>query len=157
MSTNAQDGSRPTVVLVHGAFADASSWNGVVERLQTQGVQVTAPANPLRGMSIDSGYINSLLDQTPGPVLAVEGDELRRPLTRFFEDLERRLRETLREAVEAGELPKGTDVGDLAALLVAAVQGGYVASRVLDDPGKLEDATRAARALLINATGPKNG
>ena len=40
-----------TVVLVHGAFADASSWNGVIERLQAAGVQVTAPANPLRGIS----------------------------------------------------------------------------------------------------------
>jgi pimeloyl-ACP methyl ester carboxylesterase len=60
-----------TVVLVHGAFADASSWNGVVERLQAGGVQVTAPANPLRGISIDSAYINSLLEQIPGPVLAV--------------------------------------------------------------------------------------
>jgi alpha-beta hydrolase superfamily lysophospholipase len=54
MSTNPQDGSRLTVVLVHGAFADASSWNGVIERLQAEGVQVTAPANPLRGISIDS-------------------------------------------------------------------------------------------------------
>src|SRR5215216_7396598 len=71
MSTNPQDGSRPTVVLVHAAFADASSWNGVVERLQAEGVQVTAPANPLRGISIDSAYINSVLDQVPGPVLAV--------------------------------------------------------------------------------------
>jgi pimeloyl-ACP methyl ester carboxylesterase len=61
----------PTVVLVHGAFADASSWNGVIERLQANGVQVTAPANPLRGISIDSAYIASLLEQTPGPVLAV--------------------------------------------------------------------------------------
>jgi pimeloyl-ACP methyl ester carboxylesterase len=43
----------------------------VVERLQAEGVQVTAPANPLRGISIDSAYINSLLDQIPGPVLAV--------------------------------------------------------------------------------------
>ena len=43
-----------TVVLVHGAFADASSWTGVIQRLQTRGVQVTAPANPLRGISIDS-------------------------------------------------------------------------------------------------------
>jgi pimeloyl-ACP methyl ester carboxylesterase len=72
MSTNPQDGAaRPTIVLVHGAFADASSWNEVVERLQADGVQVTAPANPLRGISIDSAYINSLLDQIPGPVLAV--------------------------------------------------------------------------------------
>jgi pimeloyl-ACP methyl ester carboxylesterase len=71
MSTNPQNGSRPTVVLVHGAFADASGWNGVVERLQAEGVQATAPANPLRGISIDSAYIASLLDQIPGPVLAV--------------------------------------------------------------------------------------
>src|ERR687890_1879500 len=71
MSTNPQDGSRPTVVLVHGAFADGSSWNGVVERLQAEGVQVTALANPLRGISIDSAYIASYLDQIPGPVLAV--------------------------------------------------------------------------------------
>jgi hypothetical protein len=54
---------------VHGAFADASSWNGVVEWLQAEGVQVTAPANPLCGISIDSAYIASLIDQIPGPVL----------------------------------------------------------------------------------------
>ena len=60
-----------TVVLVHGAFADASSWNGVIERLQKAGVQVTAPANPLRGIAIDSAYIASFLNQIPGPVLAV--------------------------------------------------------------------------------------
>jgi pimeloyl-ACP methyl ester carboxylesterase len=71
MSTNPQDGSRPTVVLVHGAFADGSSWNGVVERLQAEGVRVTAPANPLRGISHDSAYINNLLRQIPGPVIAV--------------------------------------------------------------------------------------
>jgi pimeloyl-ACP methyl ester carboxylesterase len=63
--------SEPTVVLVHGAFADASSWAGVIERLQAEGVQVTAPANPLRGIAIDSSYIASVLEQIPGPVLAV--------------------------------------------------------------------------------------
>ena len=56
---------------MHGRFADASSLNGVIERLQAEGVQVTAPANPLRGISIDSAYIASLLDQIPGPVVAV--------------------------------------------------------------------------------------
>jgi pimeloyl-ACP methyl ester carboxylesterase len=71
MSTNPQDASQPTVVLVHGAFADGSSWNEVVELLQAGGIQVTAPANPLRGILIDSAYINSFLDQIPGPVLAV--------------------------------------------------------------------------------------
>jgi pimeloyl-ACP methyl ester carboxylesterase len=60
-----------TVVLVHGAFADASSWTGVIERLQASGVQVTAPANPLRGISIDSAYLASVFDQISGPVLAV--------------------------------------------------------------------------------------
>jgi pimeloyl-ACP methyl ester carboxylesterase len=71
LSTNPQDGTQPTVVLVHGAWADGSSWNEVIKRLQAEGVQVTAPANPLRGISIDSAYIGSLLDQIPGPVLAV--------------------------------------------------------------------------------------
>jgi pimeloyl-ACP methyl ester carboxylesterase len=71
MSMNPQDGSRPTVVLVHGAFADGSSWNGVIERLQAERLQVTAPVIPLRGLSIDSAYIASYLDQVPGPVLAV--------------------------------------------------------------------------------------
>jgi pimeloyl-ACP methyl ester carboxylesterase len=72
MSTNQQDGSgQATVVLVHGAFADGASWNEVIKRLQAQGLQVTAPANPLRGIAIDSAYIGSLLEQIPGPVLAV--------------------------------------------------------------------------------------
>jgi pimeloyl-ACP methyl ester carboxylesterase len=71
MNTNPQDGSRPTVMLVHGAFADGSSWNGVIERLLAEGMRVTAPAIPLRGISIDSAYISSLLEQIPGPVIAV--------------------------------------------------------------------------------------
>jgi pimeloyl-ACP methyl ester carboxylesterase len=65
------DDAQPTVVLVHGAFADASSWNGVIERLQAQGMEVTAPAIPLRGISIDSAYTASVLEQIPGPVLLV--------------------------------------------------------------------------------------
>ena len=47
---------KPTIVLVHGAFADGSSWNGVIERLQHQGHSVVAPANPLRGVGDDSAY-----------------------------------------------------------------------------------------------------
>ena len=72
MSQTAPSTAGPlTVVLVHGAFADASSWTGVIERLQKAGVQVTAPANPLRGLASDSAYIASVFDQIPGPVLAV--------------------------------------------------------------------------------------
>ena len=61
----------PTVVLVHGAFADASSWNGVIERLQAKGIRVTAPANPLRGIAIDAAYIAAVIEQIDGPVVAV--------------------------------------------------------------------------------------
>lgn len=57
---------KPTIVLVHGAFADASSWNGVIERLQQQGYTVIAPANPLRGVAADSAYTASLLNQIDG-------------------------------------------------------------------------------------------
>jgi pimeloyl-ACP methyl ester carboxylesterase len=71
MSTTTSDPFSLTVVLVHGAFADSSSWNGVIERLQDAGVRVTAPANPLRGIAHDSAYLASYLEQIPGPVIAV--------------------------------------------------------------------------------------
>ena len=61
----------PTIVLVHGAFADASSWNGVIERLQQQGYTVVAPPNPLRGVAADSAYVASVLSQIDGPILLV--------------------------------------------------------------------------------------
>jgi len=70
MSTGNVPGG-PTIVLVHGAFADASSWNGVIELLQPQGYTVIAPPNPLRGVTADSAYIASLLNQIDGPVLLV--------------------------------------------------------------------------------------
>jgi pimeloyl-ACP methyl ester carboxylesterase len=63
--------AKPTIVIVHGAFADASSWNEVVEHLLKQGYDVIAPPNPLRGVTSDSAYIASLLNQIDGPVLLV--------------------------------------------------------------------------------------
>ena len=63
--------AQPTVVLVHGAFADASSWNGVIPRLLAKGLPVTAPPNPLRGIEADSAYIAAVLQQIEGPILAV--------------------------------------------------------------------------------------
>lgn len=62
---------RPTAVLVHGAFADQSSWAGVTERLERAGVPVRAVVNPLRGVQYDSAYVASVFQQIPGPVLAV--------------------------------------------------------------------------------------
>ena len=71
MSEATPSNDQLTVVLVHGAFADGSSWNGVIEHLQAAKIQVTAPANPLRGVISDSAYIASVFEQIPGPVLAV--------------------------------------------------------------------------------------
>jgi pimeloyl-ACP methyl ester carboxylesterase len=69
--SEANDNAPLTVVLVHGAFADSSSWDGVIERLNAAGIQVTAAPNPLRGISHDSAYVASFIEQVPGPVLAV--------------------------------------------------------------------------------------
>jgi pimeloyl-ACP methyl ester carboxylesterase len=62
---------KPTIVLVHGAFADGSSWNGVVELLQQQGYDVVAPAVPLRGVTFDTAYVAGVVGQIDGPVLLV--------------------------------------------------------------------------------------
>ena len=53
--------SKPTVVLVHGAFVDASEWDKVIARLQHDGYKVLAPANPLRGLASDADFLRSVL------------------------------------------------------------------------------------------------
>jgi pimeloyl-ACP methyl ester carboxylesterase len=63
--------STPTVVLVHGAFADASGWSGVVRRLQARGYPVIAPPNPLRGVASDAAYMRSFLSTIEGPIVLV--------------------------------------------------------------------------------------
>lgn len=62
---------KPTVVLVHGAFADGSSWNGVIERLQRDGYDVVAPAVPLRELASDSAYVADVVRSVGGPVVLV--------------------------------------------------------------------------------------
>ncbi len=61
--------AKPTVVLVHEAFADSSSWNGVIERLENNGYPVIAVAKPLRGLRTDAQYVRGLLDSVAGPVV----------------------------------------------------------------------------------------
>nr|WP_319161596.1 alpha/beta hydrolase [Klebsiella pneumoniae] len=63
--------AKPTVVLVHGAFADSSSWNGVTRILQKDGYNVVAAANPLRSVSTDAAYISSVVNNIKGPVVLV--------------------------------------------------------------------------------------
>jgi pimeloyl-ACP methyl ester carboxylesterase len=67
----ADSSSGPTVVLVHGAFADAGSWALVTERLIAADVPVTAIVNPLRGVASDAAYVASFINQIDGTVLAV--------------------------------------------------------------------------------------
>jgi pimeloyl-ACP methyl ester carboxylesterase len=63
--------AKPTVVLVHGAFADASGWNDVIDSLDRQGYPVIAPANPLRGVSADAAYMRAVLAEIKGPIVLV--------------------------------------------------------------------------------------
>jgi pimeloyl-ACP methyl ester carboxylesterase len=63
--------ARPTVVLIHGAFADASGWAGVAAELSSDDVDVIAPPNHLRGIGADAASVTSVLDQIEGPVVLV--------------------------------------------------------------------------------------
>jgi len=63
--------SPPTIVLVHGAFAESSSWNGVAERLHAAGHPVIAAANPLRGLAADAESVSDLVRSIDGPVVLV--------------------------------------------------------------------------------------
>ncbi|MFD3928686.1 alpha/beta fold hydrolase [Streptomyces sp. NPDC058614] len=64
-------GAKPTIVLVHGGFADASGWNDVIGKLQYKGYETIAPANPLRGLPTDAPYIASVLASISGPIVLV--------------------------------------------------------------------------------------
>jgi pimeloyl-ACP methyl ester carboxylesterase len=70
-ATAARGEAKPTVVLVHGAWADSSGWSDVVRRLQHRGYDVVAPATPLRSLSGDAAYLRSFLEQTAGRVIVV--------------------------------------------------------------------------------------
>lgn len=63
--------AKPTIVLVHGAFAGSSSWNGVISELATDGYPVIAAAVPLRSLKGDADYVASLVSSVPGPVVLV--------------------------------------------------------------------------------------
>src|SRR5262245_2006470 len=63
--------SAPTIVLVHGAWADGAGWNGVTARLRADGFKVWVVPNPLRGLSSDAAYVASILNTIPGPITLV--------------------------------------------------------------------------------------
>ena len=63
--------TKPTILFVHGAFAESSSWDKVISILLTQGYPVVAVANPLRGLQSDAAYISTVINSTEGPVVLV--------------------------------------------------------------------------------------
>jgi pimeloyl-ACP methyl ester carboxylesterase len=63
--------AKPTIVLVHGGYADSSCWNGTIQVLQDKGYTTIAGSNPLRGIPTDAPYIGSLLEAISGPVVLV--------------------------------------------------------------------------------------
>ena len=71
MGNHSQSAVKPTIVLEHGAWADGSSWDGVVTRLQKDGYPVDVPPHPLRGPDSDSAYLASYLATVTGPVVLV--------------------------------------------------------------------------------------
>jgi pimeloyl-ACP methyl ester carboxylesterase len=64
----------PTIVLVHGAFAESASWDPVVERLQAHDLTVVAAANPLRSVDGDAAYVRDVIASVGGPVVLVYGE-----------------------------------------------------------------------------------
>lgn len=64
-------GPKPTVVFVHGAFADSAGWYGTMDRLREDGYPVRAASNPLRGLTSDSAYVRAFLDSIDGPIILV--------------------------------------------------------------------------------------
>ena len=63
--------TQPTIVFVHGAFADSSGWLGPISRLEADGFTAFAPANPLRGLRSDADYLRAFLNTVPGPIVLV--------------------------------------------------------------------------------------
>ena len=64
-------GSKPTVVLVHGAWGDATGFDGVIRKLHDQGYRAIGFANPLRGLQSDANYLADLLKTIEGPIVLV--------------------------------------------------------------------------------------
>ena len=70
-ASHSEPAVKPTIVLEHGAWADGSSWDGVITRLQKDGYTVDVPPNPLRGVASDSAYLASYLATVSGPIVLV--------------------------------------------------------------------------------------
>jgi pimeloyl-ACP methyl ester carboxylesterase len=132
--------SKPTIVLVHGAFVDASSWRLVYERLSRDGHTVLAPPNPLRGVPYDSAYITALIDQIDGPVV-LAGHSYGGAVITVAGSSDK----VVGLVYVAGVIPdEGESVNDLQARFPSLAMGPLVQPRSLPD-GTVEASIDAAR------------
>jgi pimeloyl-ACP methyl ester carboxylesterase len=151
--SQAPSNAQITVVLVHGAFADSSSWEGVIERLQAAGIQVTAAPNPLRGISHDSAYVASFMRQIPGPVLAVGHSYAGAVISNAATELDNVVGLVFvaafapDEGERLGEVAAGSRDSDLGTAQVAlqypTPDGAGTATEFAVDPAKLHDVFAA--------------
>lgn len=123
--------SKPTIVLVHGAFAESASWDGVVAKLLKGGYPVIAIANPLRGLKIDSDYVSTVVKTIDGPVVLVGHSYGGSVIT----DVEETNVKSL--VFVAGLAPdKGESVSDLGKKFKGSTLGETLAPPVLQPDGK---------------------
>jgi pimeloyl-ACP methyl ester carboxylesterase len=129
---------KPTVVLVHGAWADSSGWSKVIENLRHDGYPVVAIANPLQGLTSDSAYLDSYLAAIHGPVVLVGHSYGGAVISNSAPDPDVKAL-----VYVAGFIPaKGESVGDLAAkspsfpLITTVVPGG---AEVAIDPAHFQE------------------
>lgn len=153
---------KPTVVLVHGAWADSSSWNPVIERLRRDGYPVRAIADPLQGLTSDSAYVTSYLATIDGPKVLVGHSYGGAVITNAATAVP-----GVKSLVYiAGFIPaKGETIGELAArstpplpLVTTPVPGG---AEVVIDPARFREAfagdlDRATAADLAVTQRPAN-
>jgi pimeloyl-ACP methyl ester carboxylesterase len=141
--TGARAGAaKPTVVLVHGAFADASGWAGVIDRLQHRGYPVVAPPNPLRGVASDAAYIRSLLSTIKGPIILVAHSYGGMVITNAATG-----NTNVKALVYVAAF--APNQGDTAASLAALAKGSQISPATLDlRPFPLPDGTTAPEATI---------
>ena len=123
--------AKPTIVLVHGAFADSSSWNGVVASLKKGGYTTVAVANPLRSVSNDARVVSDVVASIAGPVVLVGHCYGGQVISNAAQG-----RENIRSLVYVAAF--APDVGEAAAELASRFPGGTL-GEALAPPVKLSD------------------
>ena len=123
--------SKPTIVLIHGAFADSSIWRRVYDLLDVDEYEVLAPANPLRGLANDASYLEGLIDQLDGPVVLV-GHSYGGPVITVAGNSDK----VAGLVYVAGLAPdEGESVGDLQGRFPPLAEGQVLQPRPLPDGG----------------------